>query len=113
MISTGVSGAQRLHRIDGIKQFMNFIGMILYVYLILQVTEVMVLYPRPMLWEGPTHLSLAATFMWFQVETGVFIGLLVSNAIFLAVRACIRHKLQLDDIPERKKLPNVDTIIAI
>lgn len=44
---------------------------------------------------------------------GVFVGLLVSNATFLAIRACVKHKLQLDDIPERKKLPNVDTIMAI
>ena len=70
-------------------------------------------YPRPMLWTGEDYLSLAASFMWFQVELGVFIGLLLSNAIFLAIRTCVRHKLQLDDIPERKKLPNVDTILAI
>ena len=66
-----------------------------------------------MIWTGADSLSLAASFMWFQVELGVFFGLLLSNAFFLAIRSCVRHTLQLDDIPDRKKLPNVDTIIAI
>lgn len=70
-------------------------------------------YPRPMLWTGKQNLSLAASYMWFQVELAVFGGLLLSNATFLAIRSCIRHKIQLDEIPERKKLPNVDTILAI
>lgn len=38
MISTGISGAQRIHKIDGIKQFMNFAGVILYIYLITQIS---------------------------------------------------------------------------
>jgi len=73
----------------------------------------MIYYPRPMLWTGADHVALASTFMWFQVEFGVFIGLIVSNGLFLAIRSCVRHKLQLDEIPERKQLPGVDTILAI
>lgn len=32
--------------------------------------------------------------------------------VFIAVRSCVRHKLQLDLIDEKRQLPNVDTIIA-
>lgn len=36
-----------------------------------------------------------------------------SNTFFLALRACKKHKIELEDIPEKKKLPVIDTIIAI
>ena len=39
--------------------------------------------------------------------------MLISNIVFIAIRSCVRHKLQLDLIDEKKQLPNVDTIIAI
>jgi hypothetical protein len=36
-----------------------------------------------------------------------------SNALFIALRTCFRHKIQLDEVPEKKQLPNMDTIVAI
>ena len=66
-----------------------------------------------MLFEGKENLVTAASFIWLEVELAVFYGLLISNAFFLALRSCVRHKLQLDNIPDRKKLPNIDTVIAI
>jgi hypothetical protein len=38
---------------------------------------------------------------------------LVSNVVFILIRSCIKHKLQLDAIDEKRQLPNVDTIIAV
>jgi hypothetical protein len=35
MITTGISGAQRIQKIDGVKQFMNFFGIMIYMYLVL------------------------------------------------------------------------------
>jgi hypothetical protein len=65
MFTTAISGAQRLQW-DGLKQFMNFFGMLMYVYLILKITNVMMIYPRPMEWStGKNHVALSATFMWF------------------------------------------------
>lgn len=113
MGSVAILGAQGLQSIDGIKQFLNFFGIIVYLYLILQITQVMCLYPRPMLWSGEENIALASTYMWFQIEIGVFMSLIFSNAIFLALRTCARNKLRLDNIPERKQLPEVDTILAI
>lgn len=43
----------------------------------------------------------------------VFLATLISNGLFIVLRTCMRHKIQLDQIPERKQLPGVDTIIAI
>jgi hypothetical protein len=51
--------------------------------------------------------------LWLEVEWGVFMGTLVSNMIFLAIRTQVRHKIQLDQVPEKKQIPGTDTIIAI
>jgi hypothetical protein len=40
-------------------------------------------------------------------------AILTSNVFFILIRSCIRHKLQLDQIDEKRQLPNVDTIIAV
>lgn len=48
-----------------------------------------------------------------EVEWAVFLGTLLSNVVFLAMRTCCTHKIQLDEIPERKQLPGIDTIIAV
>jgi hypothetical protein len=40
-------------------------------------------------------------------------GTLMSNILFIALRTQIRHKIQLDRVPEKKQLPDIDTIIAI
>lgn len=63
-----------------------------------------------MRWE---NMNLAGTFLWLEVEWLVFLGTLISNAVFIALRSFVRHKIQLDHIPEKKQLPNIDTILAI
>lgn len=51
-------------------------------------------------------------FLFLEVEWAVFIGTIFSNVLFLALRSCIHHKIQLDQIPVRRQLPTIDTIIA-
>lgn len=57
--------------------------------------------------------NVSGIYIWLEIEWGVFLGTLLSNALFLALRSCFRHKIQMDIIPEKKQLPNVDTIMAI
>jgi hypothetical protein len=58
-------------------------------------------------------LQMKSSYLWLIIEQLVFIGTLVSNMMFIAIRSCVRHKLNLNMIEERKQLPNIDTIIAI
>ena len=98
--------------LDGLKAFASFLGMILMVNLIAQVTECMYCFPQPFAWlllpEG-----LRSIFLWFEIEWCVFVGTLFSNVLFIALRTQIRHKIQLDRVPEKKQLPGIDTIVAI
>lgn len=55
---------------------------------------------------------MKSSYLWLIIEQLVFISTLVSNMVFIAIRTCVRHKLQLDLIDEKRQLPNVDTIIA-
>jgi len=57
--------------------------------------------------------DLSGCYLWLEVEWLVFLGTLLSNALFIAVRSCVRHKITLVTVPERKKIPNIDTIMAI
>jgi hypothetical protein len=68
--------------------------------------------PQPFNWELADS-GLSSVMIWFEIEWLVFIGTVLSNMLFLALRTCMRHKIQLDQVPERKQLPGVDTIIAI
>jgi hypothetical protein len=70
----------------------------------------MCLFPYPTHWGDPV---LSATYVWFEVELGIFIGTIISNSFFLLLRTLTHHKLQLDKIPVQKQLPEIDTIIAI
>jgi len=70
----------------------------------------MCLFPYPTHWEDPV---LSATYVWFEIEWGIFIGNIISNSLFLLIRSLTHHKLQLDQIPVKKQLPEIDTIIAI
>lgn len=97
--------------LDGVKAASAFIGMIMYVNLLLLITEAMFLFGLQINWT--VDPSVAGVYLFFEVEWTVFLGTIVSNMIFLLFRTFIRHKIQLDRIPERKQLPNVDTIISI
>jgi len=61
-------------------------------------------------WKDPV---LSATYVWFEIEWGIFLGTVISTTLFLLLRSCTHHKLQLDEIPVKKQLPDIDTVIAI
>ena len=78
---------------EGIKQLSSFVGMILQVFLILSVSNAIYLYPNPMIFS---QFEMAGTFLWLEVEWLVFIGTLLSNIIFIALRTIFKHKIELD-----------------
>jgi len=109
MVTTAISGSDKL-KLDSLKHVSSFIGIILNMILIIQISHCMCLFPYPMHWEDPV---ISATYVWFEVEWGIFVGNIVSNLLFLLLRSFTHHKLQLDQIAVKKQLPEVDTIIAI
>lgn len=84
--------------------------MLLQVFLVLKVSNTLHLYPNPMLFN---NFEIAGTFLWFEIEWLVFLGTLMSNAIFIAFRCLFRHKISVDNVPESKQIPTIDTILAI
>jgi hypothetical protein len=96
---------------DGLKQGLNFLGMVLYVQMILEASVTMSMFTKTMISEG--DLQSKSAYLWLVIEQLVFMSTLISNVVFLLIRSQVRHKLQLDAIDEKKQLPNVDTIIAI
>lgn len=95
---------------NSIKQLAGFVGMILTIYLICIVSRLAYIFPRPMIW---INTNLGGMFCWLEIEWLVFGGTLIANILFLAIRCLVTHKIQFDQLPERKQLPNVDTIFAI
>ena len=92
MVTTAISGSDRLN-FDSLKHISSFIGIILNMILIVQISHCMCLFPYPMHWEDPV---ISATYIWFEVEWGIFVGNIASNLLFLLLRSCTHHKLQLD-----------------
>lgn len=64
--------------------------MVLMCTLILAVSRILYLFPNPMIW---IDVNLAGAFIWLEVEWLVFLGTLLSNALFIALRTCFRHKI--------------------
>jgi hypothetical protein len=93
MVFNFVTNNSRIN-LDGLKKFFSFGGMFLIIVLLAQVTSVMFYFESPINWNMPE--ADAATFLWFEVEWLVFIGTLLSNIIFIALRTQIRDKFQLD-----------------
>lgn len=91
MITTAIAGNQRLNW-DGLKQASNSLGLFLNIYLILEVTNVMLQYPTmdKVTWHDTI---IAASYLWYEVELGIFVCNIASNALFLLVRSCTHHKL--------------------
>lgn len=71
--------------------------MILMCYLVLSVCQMMVYFPDTMDWK---RKDIAGAYLWFQIETAVFIFTLVANATFMAIRSCARTKISLQQVPE-------------
>lgn len=78
--------------IDSVKNFCSFAGMILILNLIAQITQCMYFFPQPFEWKlaGP---ELQSCFIWLEIEWCVFVGTLISNCLFIALRTCMRHKI--------------------
>ena len=81
--------------------------------MILTASQAMIYYHYPLEPPQQDTLQMKSSYLWLIIEQLVFIGTLMSNIFFIAIRSCVRHKLQLDKIDERRQLPNIDTIIAI
>ena len=97
---------------DGFKQSINFLGMIFYISTILSVSSSNFYFTE--IEESDLKVQTATLITWFRIELITSVGIIVSNAVFLALRSCFKHKVQLDHhIDERKKLPQVDTILAL
>lgn len=79
-------------QLDAIKAFCAFGGMILMLNLIAQVSWCIYFFPQPFLWKLAGH-ELRSAMIWLEVEWCVFVGTLFSNALFIALRTCMRHKI--------------------
>lgn len=84
---------------DGLKQGLSFLGMLLYMQMILETAATMSLVTPDILKKSDEVLIV---YLWFEIEEVVFMATLFSNVIFLLIRTQIRHKLQLDSIDEKK-----------
>jgi hypothetical protein len=72
----------------------------------------MIYYHYPLIPGEVDTLQMKSSYLWLIIEQLVFVSLIASNMSFLLIRSCVRHKLQLDKIDEKRQLPNIDTIIA-
>jgi len=84
---------------DGLKQGLSFLGMLLYMQMILETAGTMSLVTPDILKKSDEILIV---YLWLEIEEVVFMATLFSNVIFLLIRTQIRHKLQLDSIDEKK-----------
>lgn len=83
-----------MDKLDGLKQFASFGGLILQIYLLLSVSGAMYNFPDPMNWSKSTGVS--AAFGWFEIEIGVVIGTMFSTIAFMAIRSLVHHKVYLN-----------------
>ena len=97
---------------DSVKQCMNFLGMAIYTYMILSASAAMNYYHYPLPPEYRDNLTIQSSYLWLIIEQLVFIGTLVSNVMYLALRSLFRTQIVLDQKDTKRQLPNVDTVIA-
>jgi hypothetical protein len=81
------------------------------IFLIINVSEIMCFFPKSKITFF--DIDLSGSYIWLEVEWLVFLGTLFSNALFIALRSCFTHQIQIETVPERKQLPGIDTILAI
>ena len=90
-----------------LKSSLNFMGMFIYIYGVLQVSITSLEFPAE---RNVTESSGLAVITWFRIEFYMFTFILVSNAIFLTIRAITKHKIVFDLLRDEQKLPGIDTI---
>jgi hypothetical protein len=95
MVFTFVSSSDRIP-LEGLKLSFNFMGMITYTIMILNASVAMTYYHYPLPAGETNDLSMQASYLWLVIEQLVFISLLMSNMLYIALRSCFRHKINLD-----------------
>ena len=90
-----------------LKSSLNFLGMFLYIYGVLQVSITSLEFPAE---RFVTNVNGLAIIIWFRIEFYMFTYILVSNGIFLTIRGCTKHKVIFDILRDEQKLPGIDTI---
>jgi len=103
MLSNALNGSPRVEA-TGLKYFFTIVGMVMELNLIKMVSRVIENAPDP--FDPFAQHNVTAMFIWFAVELMVFFSTLVSNIIFLAIRNCVRHKIEVNVVPERRQLPD-------
>lgn len=76
---------------DGLKQALSFIGMLLMINLLMQITQVMFIFPQPVNWTDDAESS--GVFLFFEIEWLVFLGSIFSNILFIILRTLFRSKV--------------------
>lgn len=83
MIMCFITSSERIPW-EGLKQGLNFLGMLLYIEMILQCSLAMVLFQTPI---GVDSLQLRSAFLWLEIEQLVFMSTVLSNIVFLLLRS--------------------------
>lgn len=85
---------------EGLKAFASFLGMLLQVNLLLQISSIMFYFPQPIPWTQDPNVS--GVYLYLEVEWSVFLATLIGNMVFIAIRTCVKHEIQLDQVPKKK-----------
>lgn len=111
MIPITVMGSTTRMDYIGIAIGGSFIGMLATVYVLIIVAAINYITPR----LGKCDTFEEAAFVnWMHIEIFYNLAIVISNMIFMAVRACLKHKVEVDrSIDEKKKLPFIDTLAAL
>jgi hypothetical protein len=75
-----------------VKYSLTFIGMLAYIYVIIEIALIIYLSPYPSL---APNLATGGALTWFSVEMWAWYGIVISNTLFQGVRA-MTGKLPLD-----------------
>ena len=87
---TFITNNPRLN-MEGLKAFASFLGMLLQVNLLLQITSIMAFFPEPIPWTEDPNVS--GVYLYLEVEWAVFLATLIGNATFIVVRTCVKHEI--------------------
>ena len=90
----------------------NFFGMLWYIFIILTIALYAYYAPPPNFSSNTTATSAILT--WEHLEVYAWFGIVGSNIVFMFLRSMIKPALDPTVyIDEKKKLPKIDTIIAM
>jgi hypothetical protein len=73
----------------------------MYLNLVFQITHIMQYFPYPVVMTE-SNAEEAATYLWLTVEIFCFVSIIISNCLFMALRTCFHHKVQMDKVAEKK-----------